>query len=82
MHACRPPRQHPDADQRVHALTTVHTYPVNDLIDHDTDSDDCACGPLIEPVPAEDGSMGWLIVHHALDGREHREPDHDGPCCR
>ena len=60
----------------------VHTYPVNDLIDHDVDSDDCPCGPHVEPVLAEDGSCGWHVLHHSLDGREHHETDHQGPCCR
>jgi hypothetical protein len=32
--------------------------------------DDCPCGPSVEPVPADDGSMGWLVTHHSLDGRE------------
>lgn len=54
-------------------MTVVHTFPLNDLIDHDTDSDDCVCGPRIEPVPADDGSMGWVVVHHSLDGREANE---------
>jgi hypothetical protein len=54
-------------------VTTIHTIPVNDLIEHDTDSDDCACGPAIEAVFADDGSNGWLISHHSLDGRELHE---------
>lgn len=58
---------------------TVHVYPVNDVIDHDSDSDNCVCGPDVEAVPAVDGSMGWLISHHALDGREFCEPDYVGP---
>lgn len=51
-------------------MTTVHTYPVADLIEHDTETDDCLCGPNIEPVPRDDGSYGWHIIHHSLDGRE------------
>ena len=50
-------------------MTTVHTYPVDDLIEHDTDGGDCVCGPVTEPVMREDGSNGWLVVHQALDGR-------------
>jgi hypothetical protein len=46
-----------------------HVVPVDDLVEHD-DSEDCVCGPTTEPVKREDGSMGWLVVHHALDGRE------------
>lgn len=56
----------------------VHTLPVRDLIEHDT-SDDCWCGPTCEPVPRDDGSMGWLYMHHSLDGREFREPNYTGP---
>jgi len=31
------------------------------------------CGPTVEPVVRDDGSMGWLIVHHSLDGREQHQ---------
>lgn len=54
-------------------VSTVHCYPVDDLIEHDTDGDDCPCGPTTEVVFRDDGSNGWLIVHHNLDGRELRE---------
>ena len=47
-----------------------HVYPVEDLIEHDTDSEGCVCGPTIEPIECDDGSMGWIVVHHSLDGRE------------
>jgi hypothetical protein len=53
--------------------STVHCYPVGDLVDHDTDGDECICGPTTEPVERDDGSIGWLVVHHSLDGREQRE---------
>lgn len=50
----------------------VHVHPVGDLTEHDIDGDDCVCGPTTEYVPAEtvDQSSGWLLTHHALDGRE------------
>lgn len=51
----------------------VHVYPVGDLVQHDTESDCCLCGPRIEPVERVDGSYGWLITHHSLDGRERYE---------
>ena len=54
-------------------MATVHVVPVNDLIEHDDSGDDCVCGVRIEPVPADDGSMGWVLVHHSLDGREAHE---------
>ena len=53
----------------------VHVVPVNDLIDHATNGDDCVCGPDTEPVERDDGSIGYMIVHHSLDGRELSEPE-------
>lgn len=52
---------------------TVHVYPVNDLIEHDTDGDECVCGPTPKPEVRDDGSIGWVMVHHSLDGREKNE---------
>lgn len=52
---------------------TWHVLPDRDYILHDIDSEDCVCGPKIEAVPRTDGSFGWLIVHHSLDGRENYE---------
>jgi hypothetical protein len=51
---------------------TMHVVPINDLIDHDL-IDTCLCGPAIQPVKREDGTVGWLTVHHSLDGREQHE---------
>lgn len=51
-----------------------HIVPVHDLIEHET-SDDCVCGPTSNPVVRADGSYGWVVVHHSLDGREQREFD-------
>lgn len=50
-------------------MSSVHTMPVNDLIEHDA-SEDCPCGPTAEPVEGDDGSFGWLHIHHSLDNRE------------
>lgn len=54
---------------------TLHVTPIGDLVDHDTSTrePDCACGPEVRPVTQDDGSMGWLLVHHSLDGRERGE---------
>lgn len=41
----------------------------NDLIAHEID-ENCVCGPTPEAVKRDDGSVGWLYVHHSLDGRE------------
>lgn len=55
-------------------MSTQHVVPVNDLVEHDssTASGECVCGPRVEAVFREDGSNGWVIVHHSLDGREVR----------
>lgn len=50
-----------------------HVVPVDDLIEHDTDGGDCVCGPEETPVKRDDGSIGWLVTHHSLDGREASE---------
>jgi hypothetical protein len=54
---------------------TVHVYPLGDLVEHTTDGSPCPCGPRDEPVERDDGSVGWVAVHHSLDGRElYEEP--------
>jgi hypothetical protein len=57
-------------------MSTIHVLPVNDLIEHYANGEDCPCGPTVEFVPPEDESQedGWLITHHSLDGRELVEP--------
>lgn len=56
-------------------MSVLHVSPVDDLIAHDTSTSepDCPCGPRAEPAKREDGSVGWLIIHHSLDGREQEE---------
>jgi hypothetical protein len=46
----------------------LHIRPVGDLVGHDTSTSepDCVCGPEVRPEKREDGSVGWLIVHHEL----------------
>jgi hypothetical protein len=51
----------------------VHIWPVADVIEHDLESEDCVCGPIQVPVKRPDGSVGWLLRHHSLDGREQSE---------
>ena len=48
----------------------IHTYPVNDLVEHELEGEGCVCGPDVEAVFRDDGSNGWLVKHHSLDGRE------------
>lgn len=49
----------------------VHVVPIGDVWTHE--EVDCTCGPTVEPVPRDDGSFGWLVTHHSLDGRELHE---------
>lgn len=49
----------------------LHIRPNGDLIEHL--DNDCPCGPESRPIKRDDGSVGWLIVHHSLDGREQHE---------
>jgi hypothetical protein len=53
----------------------LHVWPEHDRVQHNTEDDagDCICGPATEPVKREDGSIGWVIRHHSLDGREKTE---------
>lgn len=50
-----------------------HVAPIWDGIDHEIEGTECVCGPEVIPVPAADGSIGYLIVHASLDGRENAE---------
>lgn len=55
---------------------TVHVYPVNDLVGHDTVGTDCVCGPTVTYVDDDTGAAypdGPVVTHHSLDGREHHE---------
>lgn len=61
-------------------MTTIHTLPRNDLIEHDR-SADCVCGPETVPIKREDGTVAWQVIHSTLDGREHEESDHDRESC-
>ncbi len=46
-----------------------HVYPVNDAKQHITDSTYCWCNPTVRN---EENGV-FVIVHHALDGRESKE---------
>ena len=45
----------------------VAVWPIEDLVDHEPYG--CVCGPTPQPVRRDDGSTGWVVTHHALDGR-------------
>lgn len=51
----------------------VHVSPLNDLVEHEFDGAECACGPDAECHTQEDGPDVWLYTHHSLDGREATE---------
>jgi hypothetical protein len=50
-----------------------HVYPQRDLIEHEVNGENCPCVPTVEPIEREDGSFGWLHLHHSFDGREQHE---------
>jgi hypothetical protein len=68
----RRPTQRRPAQQ---VSNTLHVTPIGDLVDHDTSTTeaDCVCGPEVRPADQDDGSIGRLLVHHSLDGREQTE---------
>ncbi|WP_405559048.1 hypothetical protein OHV08_34195 [Streptomyces canus] len=51
---------------------TFHVVAQRGLVDHDTSTSepDCVRGLEVRPTTQEDGSVGWLLAHHSLDGRE------------
>lgn len=51
----------------------IHVLPIRDLMEHEEIGSDCPCGPTVIPVERDDGSYGWQVVHHSLDGRERDE---------
>lgn len=53
-------------------MSDIHVVPIDDLIDHPHD-DECPCGPTPQMVRRDNGSIGWFLVHHSLDGRENDE---------
>jgi len=54
-------------------VSAVHTYPIDDVVEHDTESFDCICCPTIEPpkVWGDD----YLVIHNSFDGRELEEAE-------
>jgi hypothetical protein len=50
-----------------------HVVPIDDLIEHEGEGLDCVCGPELQLVTADDGTVRHLVVHNSLDGREDEE---------
>lgn len=46
----------------------IHIVPVDDLIKHRPL--DCQCLPVTEPHETVDGTINWLVIHNAKDGRK------------
>ena len=46
----------------------LHVYPINDLLEHDTDGEVCLCDPAIE---VRGGKL--IYIHNSFDGREESE---------
>lgn len=49
-------------------MTELHVIPCDDLVEHIA-AEDCVCLPKPLPEKLDDGSVGWIYVHSALDGR-------------
>jgi len=53
---------------------SIHTYPLNDWIEHVTDDNGeaCICEPRVEWFDEETGlPLGEpVVIHNAIDGRE------------
>lgn len=47
----------------------IHVWPDDDQIDHDIDSDECVCGPIVEVYTHDDHPDTYLVIHFALDRR-------------
>jgi hypothetical protein len=52
-------------------MSSLHVYPSDDWIEHDTSGLDCPCEPRVEWWD-EDGNHYAvpLVIHNALDGRD------------
>ena len=44
---------------------TIHTYPTSDIIEHDTETENCPCQPKIVAY-----GNNKHIIHNAFDDRE------------
>lgn len=44
----------------------VHVWPDHDVIDHDLNSDECICGPLVEYYTHDNLPDDVVIIHYCL----------------
>lgn len=59
-----------DDDEITHEITIDNNDDGDPNHIHVTPINDCPCGPEVQPVEQEDGSISWLYLHNALDGRD------------
>jgi hypothetical protein len=72
-----------ESDYQWHSIEVdgeYHTVPNQDTIIHEV-NDTCICGPEVNPIECDDGSIAYHYVHDSIDGREHNEEDHDKESC-
>lgn len=59
--------------QRLAAWLVAIAYNDEDVAHEENVDGDCPCGPEVNPVEREDGSIGWVYIRNALDGRDLEE---------
>ena len=52
----------------------IHVYPLNDIVEHDTESTCCQCG-----VKVDWSQVVAIVQHRALDGRTVTDASDDEP---
>jgi hypothetical protein len=55
-------------------MDTYHVYPLNDILEHDVETDDCACLPH---RTMNNDQSAWLLIHNAWDGRRDEDASPD-----
>ena len=53
----------------INISNSLHIVPINDLIEHNTDSDECFCDPVLYKSDGE----RTIVKHNSFDGREQNE---------
>lgn len=53
-------------------MSNIHVYPINDLKEHNTESNNCDCNPTLE---RNEDNTAWVVIHNSWDRREYNEQD-------
>jgi hypothetical protein len=48
----------------------VHSAPLDDVIEHDTESLTCICGPTVQPIADSNWRVVLFVTHSRLADRE------------